>query len=213
MIRRPPRSTLFPYTTLFRSPAGAASAGVPGSLPDPGRARGEGAVGLPAVPGVAGGPGSRDANTGPNPSAGEGVAVAGGQIVGRVPVAACAEAGDAADANSARRVVFGPTRERAGVREAGFGEDARPLRVGRAVGAARPLGVLRVVQPAGAGVVGGQTRPEVGEVGEASGRVRGVDPRRPGLRAAEPRRDGGAVHAVGGAVRAWQCAADEQSAV
>src|SRR2546429_6516372 len=25
MIRRPPRSTLFPYTTLFRSPAGATS--------------------------------------------------------------------------------------------------------------------------------------------------------------------------------------------
>src|SRR2546430_13097929 len=31
MIRRPPRSTLFPYTTLFRSPAG------PGR-PDPGAA-------------------------------------------------------------------------------------------------------------------------------------------------------------------------------
>src|SRR2546426_5889399 len=27
MIRRPPRSTLFPYTTLFRSAAGAAAAG------------------------------------------------------------------------------------------------------------------------------------------------------------------------------------------
>src|SRR6266571_6832580 len=26
MIRRPPRSTLFPYTTLFRSPTGAAKA-------------------------------------------------------------------------------------------------------------------------------------------------------------------------------------------
>src|SRR5438105_12692832 len=26
MIRRPPRSTLFPYTTLFRSPAGATGA-------------------------------------------------------------------------------------------------------------------------------------------------------------------------------------------
>src|SRR2546430_5162476 len=26
MIRRPPRSTLFPYTTLFRSPAGAGGA-------------------------------------------------------------------------------------------------------------------------------------------------------------------------------------------
>src|SRR5437899_3599232 len=31
MIRRPPRSTLFPYTTLFRSPAGAAAARDPGS--------------------------------------------------------------------------------------------------------------------------------------------------------------------------------------
>src|SRR2546422_2160272 len=32
MIRRPPRSTLFPYTTLFRSVAGRAFAGeVPGS--------------------------------------------------------------------------------------------------------------------------------------------------------------------------------------
>src|SRR5690242_21167423 len=27
MIRRPPRSTLFPYTTLFRSPAGGRAAG------------------------------------------------------------------------------------------------------------------------------------------------------------------------------------------
>src|SRR5688572_31388192 len=29
MIRRPPRSTLFPYTTLFRSPAEPAAAGRP----------------------------------------------------------------------------------------------------------------------------------------------------------------------------------------
>src|SRR2546430_12588890 len=28
MIRRPPRSTLFPYTTLFRSPRGLPSAGL-----------------------------------------------------------------------------------------------------------------------------------------------------------------------------------------
>src|SRR2546426_4155966 len=30
MIRRPPRSTLFPYTTLFRSPGGRGVAGVAG---------------------------------------------------------------------------------------------------------------------------------------------------------------------------------------
>src|SRR2546426_9227608 len=35
MIRRPPRSTLFPYTTLFRSSSGSTSWGSPGSLPGP----------------------------------------------------------------------------------------------------------------------------------------------------------------------------------
>src|SRR2546425_7126078 len=33
MIRRPPRSTLFPYTTLFRSAEQAIAAGVVGPLP------------------------------------------------------------------------------------------------------------------------------------------------------------------------------------
>src|SRR2546425_5869675 len=41
MIRRPPRSTLFPYTTLFRSPAG-----------DPGRAAGQGLSAAAGSPGV-----------------------------------------------------------------------------------------------------------------------------------------------------------------
>src|SRR2546427_6979110 len=36
MIRRPPRSTLFPYTTLFRSPAAAARA-APGAAAGPRR--------------------------------------------------------------------------------------------------------------------------------------------------------------------------------
>src|SRR5258708_26707829 len=38
MIRRPPRSTLFPYTTLFRSPPRSASPGRP-TVPDPGGSR------------------------------------------------------------------------------------------------------------------------------------------------------------------------------
>src|SRR3712207_9429363 len=42
MIRRPPRSTLFPYTTLFRSSRGSVSASAPGQrvspAPDPDRA-------------------------------------------------------------------------------------------------------------------------------------------------------------------------------
>src|SRR2546429_4095985 len=43
MIRRPPRSTLFPYTTLFRSPGGVSGAVLPA-------ARGVGAQGAVAVP-------------------------------------------------------------------------------------------------------------------------------------------------------------------
>src|SRR5574340_1683906 len=39
MIRRPPRSTLFPYTTLFRSQTGQAGAGVQARTGEP---RGEG---------------------------------------------------------------------------------------------------------------------------------------------------------------------------
>src|SRR2546430_7603191 len=38
MIRRPPRSTLFPYTTLFRSPPGVAADKLPASLPGQGPA-------------------------------------------------------------------------------------------------------------------------------------------------------------------------------
>src|SRR2546427_3562797 len=44
MIRRPPRSTLFPYTTLFRSPTPASSTKVPicASQPDAGASDDEG---------------------------------------------------------------------------------------------------------------------------------------------------------------------------
>src|SRR3712207_7503114 len=45
MMRRPPRSTLFPYTTLFRSPAYARVDGGGEQLPDAVRRR---ALGLPA---------------------------------------------------------------------------------------------------------------------------------------------------------------------
>src|SRR2546430_8901564 len=48
MIRRPPRSTLFPYTTLFRSAPGAAGAGARPAAPGV-SARGDQAALLPAL--------------------------------------------------------------------------------------------------------------------------------------------------------------------
>src|SRR2546427_5081674 len=53
MIRRPPRSTLFPYTTLFRSCADAPSVGgVVGGTPGAGVNAGAAAVGVPRLPGA-----------------------------------------------------------------------------------------------------------------------------------------------------------------
>src|SRR2546428_13447716 len=46
MIRRPPRSTLFPYTTLFRSPSSRSPASFPWSSTD-GDPQGQGARRLP----------------------------------------------------------------------------------------------------------------------------------------------------------------------
>src|SRR3712207_7848697 len=55
MIRRPPRSTLFPYTTLFRSPRAAGAARV--AAGGPGRALAGADLGAPAGPaGAAGQP-------------------------------------------------------------------------------------------------------------------------------------------------------------
>src|SRR5258708_19996932 len=59
MIRRPPRSTLFPYTTLFRSPCGggraaAGAAGAESARAAAGAAGGAGPAGAPALrPGAA----------------------------------------------------------------------------------------------------------------------------------------------------------------
>src|SRR5256885_2531165 len=44
MIRRPPRSTLFPYTTLFRSPGSGPGLRPTGSAPAPAACRGAGAL-------------------------------------------------------------------------------------------------------------------------------------------------------------------------
>src|SRR5260370_10982738 len=50
MIRRPPRSTLFPYTTLFRSGVGAPAGCPPAALPTAPRRSGAHAAGRGAAP-------------------------------------------------------------------------------------------------------------------------------------------------------------------
>lgn len=141
------------------------------------------------------------------------IAAARGEEPGGVRSEAAAGEGGAAGAESARGELCGPPREPVGFWEDRFGENASVMWVGAGTGAAGAHGVVHDVEPARARTAGGQARPESQSRAEALGSVRGAADRRPGLRAAEPRGDGGAVHTLGGALRAWQCLADEQLAV
>jgi hypothetical protein len=139
-------------------------------------------------------------------------AAVGEELVGAGPEASAGEGG-AAVAGAFERRLSGPARQCAGLRSAGFGEDALPGRGGPGVGACGSAGVVHDVRAAGARVVGGQAGLHAQADAQASGSVGGSDPGRPGLRAAEPGGDGGAVHVSGGALRAWQRAVDKQPAV
>jgi hypothetical protein len=134
------------------------------------------------------------------------------ELVNAGPEASAGQGG-AAGACSAERGLCGSARERAGLRPSGFGEDTRLGGGGAGTGACWPAGVVHDVQLAGAGSAGSQARPDAEGVFETAGAVGGVSAGRPGLRAAEPRGDGGPVHAAGGALRARQRAGDEQPAV
>jgi len=142
-----------------------------------------------------------------------GIVLADGEDLRDVRPEAVADEGGATSAEPARGGLRGSQGESAGVRQAGLGEDAFVVRVGPRPGAQGPTGSLHDVQPVGAGTVGGEARPETEPGAEALGELRGFTDRRPGLRAAGPRGDGGLVHAAGRSLRAGQCVADEQPAV
>jgi len=139
------------------------------------------------------------------------VASAVGKELGVVGLEASAGEGSAAVAGAVERRIFGPPGQRAGVRAARIGKDACTVCGGPGDGAVGTLGAGDQMQPVGAGVTEG----EAGSASEgnasrtvALGRI--AD-RRSGLCAAEPGGDGGALHAVGGALRAGECPGNEQS--
>jgi hypothetical protein len=141
------------------------------------------------------------------------IAVATGEESGGIrPETAAGEAGPAG-AEPARRQFRGPQGEPVGLRKSGCRENALACRVGPGLGASGSARVLHNIEPPGARTVGSQARPEAEDGAETAGEVRGAFDRRPGLCAAEPRGDGGVVHAFGRPLRAWQRLADEQLAV
>lgn len=112
-----------------------------------------------------------------------------------------------------RRIVPGSPREPAVVRQARFGKKPLSLCVGGATHWAGPLGLVHNLHLSGAATAGCQTGLEVAEADQEAVALRCLAHRRSGLCAAEPRRDGGAVHTAGRAIRTGECDANEQSAI
>jgi hypothetical protein len=172
-----------------------------------------GIVGLCGVPAGTGASRVPAAATQPDRASAEGVASAAGEELVVSGSEAFSDEGVAAVAGPLERGVFGPPGECAGFWSARFGEDARAACRGPGTGAGGPVGVGDEMQFVGPGVVEGEAGPAA--EGDAAGVVAlgGLVDRRSGVCAAEPGRDGVALHAVGGALRAWQCAGDEQPGV
>ena len=194
------------------------SAGV-ASADDASRARGGGeagdggGVGLCGVLAGVGATGSDSPMSIAHPASAEVVeAAAGEELVGPGPQAIADESG-AAIAGPFERGLFGSSGECAGVRPAGIGEDARPGGGGPGVGEVRSASAVRDVWPLGAGPVGGQAGLRAQGDAEASGALGSGDSGRFGLRAAEPRGDGGVVRVFGGSLRTGQRDGDEQLGV
>lgn len=199
--------------TVERTTQGAAVADVPRTVPAAGGSGGAGGTELPPIPGGVDEPRMSNAEPQPRATAAAQLTFAAGQDVGPIPVVAGAVASDAATTEPAGRNIPGSPRELAGVWQTGVGKNASLGGVGGATGATGPLGAVCHVQLIGSGTADGQTGFETGAVHQAAGGFPGPDHRRLGLCATEPRRDGGAVHLVGGTLRAWQCALVEQPGV
>ena len=193
--------------------AGAAVAGFSGSFPVAGRACGEGEPELPAIPRGTGQPRMRSTNPGTDSPYGGGIASSGGQDLGPIPLVAFAQERAATVPGLARRWILEASRERFGVRETGLGENPRTLCSSGATRLTGAFGALHDQQPAGPKPAGRETRLEARTAAEKASKLRGLADRRSWLRPAEPRGNGGALHALGGSLRAWQCDADEQPAI
>jgi hypothetical protein len=139
-------------------------------------------------------------------------ATVGEELGGPRSEAPAAESG-AAVARAGEWRLCGSPGEHLGVWPSRFGENPWPVCGGARVGALGAADPVHDDGPAGAGIVGGQARPEPESALETAEPLGGPDPGRPGLCPTKPGGNGGAVHPVGGALRTGQRVPDEQPAV
>jgi len=138
---------------------------------------------------------------------------AGGKNLGTISMVSNSVACDAAVREPSQRCVLGSPGQPADFRQTRFGEDEPVVRIGGPVGKARTFGLVLDVPDVGPGTAASQTGSALGAADQKAAQVRGVDHRRPRLRPAEPRGDGGVVQPLVGTVRASQCAIKQQSTI
>lgn len=194
-------------------PEGTLPAGDPGAIRDGGAAGDGGDVELPGLPARAGAAGMSAAAAAAHRAVVEGIEAAAGEELGSARPETVAGQGGPTVAWPGERRVPGAARERPDVWPAGLGQDTRIVRGGAGTDAGGAAGAVHQLRVTGPGPVDGEAGPRVEGAVETAGPIRGFTDRRPGLCAAEPRGDGSVVHAVGGALRAGQCAGNEQPAV
>ena len=152
----------------------------------------------------------RSSTAGPDQTFDDAVEAAAGQDLGCVRLQPSAAECEATTGDASRWFVPKSSRERAALRASGFGKEPRIMCIGGATDLSRPQHVADNLQLAGAAVADRQTGLATAEVDQAVVQFRGSDHRRLGLRATEPRGDGGVVHVAGGTLRTRQRATDEQ---
>ena len=158
-------------------------------------------------------PGMRDAANAPHRTAAAAVTAAAGQGPAEFRSKTLAHQSGPPVAYLTGWLVSGSPGESFSVRPERLGEDPFALGLGARIDPRRSQGLLLHLQPVGAGTLGGQARLKTEQGAQAVGGLRRPDHRRHRLCATEPRGDGGAVHAVGGALRTRQRPADQQLAI
>jgi hypothetical protein len=137
----------------------------------------------------------------------------GGQDLGSVRLVSVATACDTTVRDTTARGLPGSTGQRVNLWQTRFGENHVAFGTRRSTDQARPQRMFYDVSNAGPDSAAIQTRFAIGAGDQEAAKVRRIDHRRPGLRPAESRGDGGVVHVVVRTIRTRQCIAQLQSPV
>ena len=190
-----------------------AAADVPRDPLVDGRTSGPRTLDAHAVPGGTGRQGMPDENTQPHCAFAARCESVGGQDLGCVQLVSAAAACDSAIRDASPGRLLESTGQFVALRQTWLGKNDAIVGTRRSAREARPIGLVRDLSNAGAGVAACQTGSPSGTLDQEAAEVRGVDHRRLGLRAAESRGDGGVVHVAGGTVRTRQCVAEFEPAL